>query len=151
LSYASRPLAVPITSTSGANITTEVASITWADGSLPETEFQDFGIMFRLPPSLDGAKFYFPVLQNCVRNRYFLGAYPSIQNWSQIPTGDGAKLSFPAPAMTVFANGTLLKLDTTGLIGSGISNVGSGQVQNSASALGMGGMLTAILAAMITL
>ncbi len=53
--------------------------------------------------------------------------------------------------MTVFANGTLLKLDTTGLIGSGISNVGSGQVQNSASALGMGGMLTAILAAMITL
>ena len=100
LEITTRPLAVPIKSESGADITTEVDKITWSGGSLPDKEYQDFGITFRLPPSDDGTKFYFPVLQNCTTG---------FSNWSAIPTGDGAKLAYPAPAFTVMANGTMLK------------------------------------------
>ena len=89
--------------------------ITWAQGSLPDAEYQDFGISFKLPPSTDGTVFYFPVLQTCVGGVF--------NNWSMIPTGNGAKLSYPAPTLTVMANGTLAKAsDATGSLS---SNLGS--------------------------
>ena len=115
LTMTTRPLAVPIKSESGADITTEVDKITWSGGSLPDNQYQDFGITFRVPPSQDGTKFYFPVLQTCITG---------FNNWSMIPTGDGAKLSYPAPAFTVMANNTMLKADSMGT-GSALRSTGS--------------------------
>lgn len=40
-----------------------------------------------------------------------------------VPTGTGAKLSYPAPSLTVMANGTLAK--ASDMTGSSSSNVGS--------------------------
>jgi hypothetical protein len=40
-----------------------------------------------------------------------------------VPTGTGAKLSYPAPSLTVMANGTLAK--ASDMTGSLSSNVGS--------------------------
>lgn len=114
ITISKRPLAVPITSESGAAITDEVDSITWAQGSLPDTEYQDFGITFKAPPSPDGTVFYFPVVQSCVSGFF--------NNWTQIPTGDGKKLSFPAPTFTIMANGTLLKASSVSASAAGAKN-----------------------------
>ncbi|KAJ3358569.1 hypothetical protein HDU91_005180 [Kappamyces sp. JEL0680] len=128
-----RPLAVPITSEGGASITTEVDSVTWAQGSLPDSEYQDFGLTFKLPPATDGTKFYFPTLQLCD---------VGFNNWSMIPAGDGAKLSYPAPTVTVMANGTLLQLNTAGLVGSGVGTTGSGSGSKSSAAAAGAGLVS---------
>jgi len=114
-----RPLAVPITSEGGSNITTEVDTLTWTAATpLPDGEYQDFGVIFRLPPSTDGTKFYFPTLQTCV-----VGS----TNWSMIPAGNGVRLAYPAPAITVMANGTMLKANVSsfgGAFGSAAATAG---------------------------
>ena len=55
LSIDQRQLAVPVTTESG-TIDQEVDVITWAEGNLPDSEYQDFGLTFKLPPAEDGQK-----------------------------------------------------------------------------------------------
>lgn len=92
-----RKLAVPIV-TESTNVTEEVASVTWADGNLPDNEYQDFGLTFKLPPSPDGAKFYFPALQKCVIGE---------TNWSDMATTAIPNPAHPAPSLTVYKNGVV--------------------------------------------
>jgi hypothetical protein len=73
-----RPLAVPLESESGP-VTDEVSAFRFYEGNLPDDEYQDFGITFKLPPAENGTKFWFPVLQKCANG--------DSMNWSQIPVG----------------------------------------------------------------
>jgi uncharacterized protein YcnI len=92
-----RKLPVPVTTESG-TIDQEVDRITFSEGNLPDDEYQDFGLTFKLPPAEDGTKFYFPVIQDCGNG--------VLTNWSEIPKDD-SKPRYPAPALTVMKNGTL--------------------------------------------
>ncbi|KAJ3311624.1 hypothetical protein HDV04_003888 [Boothiomyces sp. JEL0838] len=104
LSTSTRNLDTPITTESGAVITTEIDSVTWTDGNLPDSEFEEFPLSVKLPfPATDGTKFYFPVIQQCV-----VGS----NNWTQIP-GPGVPLQFPAPSLVVMANNTLVQFNGT--------------------------------------
>jgi uncharacterized protein YcnI len=55
LSIEKRKLPVPITTESG-TIDDEVDLLLWDNGNLPDEEYQDFGLTFKLPPSDDGQK-----------------------------------------------------------------------------------------------
>lgn len=102
VSITKRPLAVPIVS-EGLNVTDEVDSIRWSQGNLPDNEYMDFGLSFKLPAAKDGDRFYFPAVQEC-------GSGLSTE-WTEIPV-DGSKPAHPAPSVVVFANGTTLMKET---------------------------------------
>lgn len=78
-------LATPIQS-EGGQITERVAAITW-QGELPADEFDQFGIMMRLPDA--AGPLYFRVTQTCAS-----GA----QSWTDIPAPGAAWTSVPHPA-----------------------------------------------------
>ena len=100
ISLQQRKLVVPIVSESGENITEEVDSVSWVGGNLPDNEYQDFGLAFKLPPADDGTRFYFPVYQDC----------PAASlNWTEIPSGGSERPRYPAPSVVVFKNGTMEK------------------------------------------
>ena len=101
VSIMKRPLAVPIVS-EGLNVTEEVDSIRWSQGNLPDYEYMDFGLSFKLPPAKDGDRFYFPTVQEC-------GSAST--EWIEIPV-NGSKPAHPAPYVVVFANGTSLMKET---------------------------------------
>ncbi|KAJ3267795.1 hypothetical protein HDV01_004029 [Terramyces sp. JEL0728] len=104
LSTTSRNLDTPITAENGAQITSELDTITWSDGNLPDSEFEEFPLTVKLPfPASDGTKFYFPTIQRCVTGS---------NNWTQVPT-PGVSLQFPAPALTVMANNTLVQFNAS--------------------------------------
>ncbi|KAJ3319446.1 hypothetical protein HDV06_006332, partial [Boothiomyces sp. JEL0866] len=104
LTTTTRNLDTPITSESGALITTEIDTVTWTDGNLPDAEFEEFPLSVKLPfPADDGTKFYFPTLQRCV---------VGWNNWTQIP-GPGVALQFPSPSLVVMANNTLVQFNAS--------------------------------------
>lgn len=80
------PLATPIRSEGGHEITERVTAIIWT-GDLPADQFDQFGIMMRLPD--EPGPLYFPVTQTCA-----VGA----QTWSEIPPPGAAWHSVPRPA-----------------------------------------------------
>ena len=99
-----RKLDTPVTAESGIVRDTEVDSVEWAEGNLPDAEYEDFGLSVKLPfPLADGSKLYFPVIQRCV---------VGFNNWTDIPVGD-AKPRWPAASVTIFANNTLSKFNAT--------------------------------------
>jgi len=55
LSMEQRKLPVPVTTESG-TIEEEVDIVSWSEGNLPDNEYQDFGLTFKLPPADDGTK-----------------------------------------------------------------------------------------------
>lgn len=79
------PLATPIQS-EGGPITERVTAITW-QGELPADEFDQFGIMMRLPDTT--GPLYFRVTQTCASGT---------QRWDQIPAEGAAWTSVPHPA-----------------------------------------------------
>lgn len=79
-------LATPIRAEGGHQITERVSAITWR-GELPADQFDQFGIMMRLPEQ--SGIIYFPVVQSCAN-----GATA----WSQIPPPGAAWGSVPHPA-----------------------------------------------------
>lgn len=90
------PLATPIRSEGGHEITARVTAITWI-GDLPADQFEQFGIMMRLPDQT--GPIYFPVIQTCAS-----GA----QRWEQIPPEGAAwgSAPYPAPVLTLIASPT---------------------------------------------
>jgi hypothetical protein len=89
-----RPLNPPVVQ-HGKSINETVASITWYDGSLADSHFEDFGISMKLPAAQDGTVLYFSVTQECDNNTRIA--------WDQ--TGENA--SVPAAKLTLNKNGTL--------------------------------------------
>lgn len=79
------PLAAPIASEGGA-IITRVTAITWR-GELPIDQFDQFGLMMRLPAR--SGPLYFAVIQTCTEGE---------ERWEQIPPAGAAWHSVPRPA-----------------------------------------------------
>lgn len=87
------PLAAPIRSEGGYEITERVTAIIW-DGELPADQFDQFGIMMRLPDRV--GRLSFPVTQTCANGE---------QRWSDIPAEGAAwrSVAHPAPVITLAA------------------------------------------------
>ena len=79
------PLDAPIAS-EGGPITERVTAIIWR-GELPADQFEQFGIMMRLPDQ--SGPLFFPVIQTCADGE---------QRWEQIPAAGAAWHSVPRPA-----------------------------------------------------
>lgn len=71
----------------GRPVTERVSVITWAGGSLPNDQFDEFPVLMRLPAK--PATLMFPVMQSC-------GA--AMVHWMDAPDG---KSRFPAPVLKV--------------------------------------------------
>ncbi|OAN66365.1 YcnI family protein [Sphingomonas sp. TDK1] len=85
------PLATPIKGEGGATITQRVSAITWT-GKLPADEFDQFGIMMKLPEA-PGA-LYFPTVQRCASGS---------TDWVNLPASPEAwhATRNPAPILTL--------------------------------------------------
>ncbi|MBL8551400.1 MAG: YcnI family protein [Hyphomonadaceae bacterium] len=92
LSVAREPLAEPIPS-EGGSITERVVSITWR-GRLPADQFDQFGVMMKLPAQ--AGPLYFFVTQTCARGE---------RSWSQVPAEGQpwGSVESPAPVLTLAA------------------------------------------------
>ncbi len=97
-----KPLVPAIKDSHGNTINTTVSSVSWTGGNLPDAWYEDFSIQMKLPKLDDGTKLYWPVYQMCVNGES--------NPWAQIP--NGSALDFPAPALTLNNNGTLLPATT---------------------------------------
>lgn len=83
------PLATPSRNEMGDPVTERVTAITWT-GALPADQFDQFGIMMRLPDR--AGPLYFPVTQTCASGE---------QRWTDIPPPGAAWRSAPHPAPVV--------------------------------------------------
>ncbi|KAG0202031.1 hypothetical protein BGX28_005314 [Mortierella sp. GBA30] len=95
-------LETPITTPTGV-INTTVGSVTWSNGALLDTMYEDFGLQFKLPQMV--GPLYWNVYQHCVN-----GAW---NNWTNVPDANGKTAGFPAAVITI-SNATT----TTGAGGS---------------------------------
>lgn len=86
LSIEREPLAAPIRTEGGHEMTERVTAITWS-GDLPADQFEVFGVMMRLPDR--AGPLYFPVIQTCASGE---------QRWTDIPPDGAAWNSVPRPA-----------------------------------------------------
>ncbi|HEY9234154.1 MULTISPECIES: YcnI family protein [Phenylobacterium] len=66
----------------------KVLSITWR-GELPDDQFDEFAILFKLPDS--PGKLYFPTVQTCGRQE---------TQWTEIPQA-GERAAYPAPSLVI--------------------------------------------------
>jgi uncharacterized protein YcnI len=80
------PLAQPIHSESGALVTERVSAVTWT-GNLPADEFDQFGLMMKLPA--EAGPLYFPTTQRCAAG---------VNAWVNKPATPAAWHSTPMPA-----------------------------------------------------
>jgi periplasmic copper chaperone A len=93
LSIEREPLPKPITAEGGATITERVRSVTWT-GTLPADQFDQFGLMLKLPDA--AGPLYFPTRQTCASGSNAWTAIPvSPEAWHATPN--------PAPMLTVRA------------------------------------------------
>lgn len=70
------------------NETSKVVAITWR-GALPDEQFDEFAIMFKLPDA--AGTLYFPTVQSCGDEQ---------NQWTEIPS-PGERASHPAPSLTI--------------------------------------------------
>ena len=85
------PLPAPPKGDGGKTMSERVAAITWRGGPLPDEDWDQFGIMAKLPDA--PGVLYFPAIQTCERGE---------ARWTEVPVaGDIRRLSHPAPALTV--------------------------------------------------
>ncbi|KAF9400620.1 hypothetical protein BGX21_003851 [Mortierella sp. AD011] len=87
-------LDTPITTSTGV-INTTVGSITWSNGLILDSMYEDFGLQFKLPV-MEGP-LYWRVYQHCVNNAW--------NNWTAIPDSTGKTTGEPAAVINV-ANAT---------------------------------------------
>ncbi len=85
LSVQTTPLAKPVIN-EGAEVRERVSAITWR-GRLPADQFDQFGLMLRLPAT--GGPLYFPTVQTCEAGE---------NRWTDIPAPGAAWTSVPRPA-----------------------------------------------------
>jgi len=89
LSVEHAPLATPLQNEGGHTITERVTAITWR-GNLPADQFDQFGVMMRLPDRT--GPLYFRVTQTCASGE---------QAWTDIPAEGAAWHSVPHPAPVI--------------------------------------------------
>lgn len=87
------PLAQPVPGEGGALIRERVAAVTWT-GELPADQFDQFGLMMKLPA--DAGPLYFPTVQTCVEGK---------NEWTAVPADPAGwrALEHPAPILTLSA------------------------------------------------
>lgn len=83
------PLAQPIKGEGGQMVTQRVKAVTWT-GRLPDDQFENFGLMLKLP-SASGA-LYLPTVQTCERGE---------NRWTDIPAAGQAWHDVPHPAPVI--------------------------------------------------
>ncbi|MHA6718603.1 YcnI family protein [Sphingomonas sp. RS6] len=83
------PLATPVKGEGGATITTRVSAITWT-GRLPADQFDQFGLMMKLPDT--AGPLYFPTVQRCTGDE---------NAWINLPASPAAwhATKMPAPML----------------------------------------------------
>ena len=120
----------------GAVTTDRVSQVIWSGNSLPDEQYDEFGLSLRLPVMKEGEKLYLSVSQ---RSASLGGAW---MNWSYVPgDANSGPEGFPAPFVTYFSNGTLTQLNGTAIqamIGSGTPASSSGISMN----MGLGLLMT---------
>jgi uncharacterized protein YcnI len=91
-----RPLDRPADNGHGKPVAEVIDEITWRGGRLADSEFDEFGLVLKLPPGPAGTTLYLPVVQECEG-----GA----QRWTEIPTGKQrwGDLASPAPFIRLLA------------------------------------------------
>ncbi|KAF9349734.1 hypothetical protein BGX26_012009 [Mortierella sp. AD094] len=94
-------LDTPITTPTGV-INTTVGSITWSNGLILDSMYEDFGLQFKLPV-MEGP-LYWRVYQHCVNNGW--------NNWTSIPDSAGKTAGEPAAVINV-ANATTTSSSNT--------------------------------------
>ncbi|KAI1321358.1 hypothetical protein EDD11_006696 [Mortierella claussenii] len=131
-------LDTPITTPTGV-INTTVGSVTWSNGQLLDSMYEDFGLQFKLP-TMEGP-LYWSVYQHCVNNAW--------NNWTNVPDASGKTAGFPAAVIQV-SNATA----TSGASGAASPtttkpNAAAGAFQTSGLAqlavVGAGALLVAML------
>ncbi|MDB5503580.1 MAG: nuclear export factor [Tardiphaga sp.] len=85
-----KPLAAPQAALHGKTITETVDEVSWKGGPLPDSLYDTFGLMMKLPDS--EAPLYFPVVQECENG---------VHRWIEIPAGTQKRdeLREPAPLL----------------------------------------------------
>lgn len=84
-----RAIEPPLKGEHGASITQSVGSVEWRGGPLPDSLYDSFGLVMKLPDAA-GKTLYFPIVQTCENGR---------REWTDIPA-DGQSwhaLHSPAP------------------------------------------------------
>jgi len=96
LSIARGPRPEPVRDAHGTEHTEGVREIAWHGGNLPDSQFDRFAVMMRLPEAPEGTVLHFPVVQTCA------GAE---RRWSEVPESGGHAhdLESPAPALRLTA------------------------------------------------
>ena len=78
----------------GETVTEGVKEVTWSGGSLPDSQYLDFGLSLKLPPLDAGTKLNFPVIQRCQQG---------VTRWIQIPVEGEEEPEEPAPQVELIA------------------------------------------------
>ncbi len=91
-----KKLSVPVNIGHGKMTDEQVDEITWRGGPLPDDQYDEFGIVIKLPDGA-GSTLWFPVTQTCEKGKL---------EWSQIPTAGQMWHDLKSPAPFV-------KLETT--------------------------------------
>jgi uncharacterized protein YcnI len=92
-----RKLPEPVSAGHGKMMDEEFSEITWVGGKLPDSHYDEFGLVIKLPD--EGPEIlWFPLIQDCVKGNL---------NWTEIPNGIPAKkeewkgLKSPAPFIRI--------------------------------------------------
>lgn len=83
-------LAQPIDAGHGHKTDTVVSAISWSGGSLPNEQFDEFGLVLKLP-DMPGQQFWLPVMQTCAGGE---------TRWDQIPAA-GQRAERPAALIRI--------------------------------------------------
>jgi uncharacterized protein YcnI len=78
----------------GEQVTEGVREVTWSGGSLPDSQYQDFGVSVKLPPGDAGTKLNFPTVQTCAKG---------VTRWIQIPVEGEDEPEEPTPQVELTA------------------------------------------------
>lgn len=93
LSIERQPLAHALRSESGAAVTERISAVTWS-GALPADQFDQFGLMLKLPAV--AGPLYFPTVQRCTSG---------VNAWVNRPAGPEAWHATPMPAPMLIVTG----------------------------------------------
>ncbi|KAB0639308.1 hypothetical protein WT67_12925 [Burkholderia stagnalis] len=83
-----QPIDPPLKGEHGTTISKRVAAVEWRGGPLPDTLYDAFGLVMKLPPAA-GKTLYFPVVQTCENGR---------RAWTDIPADGQSWHAVHSPA-----------------------------------------------------
>lgn len=102
-------LAQPIDAGHGRKTETVVSAITWSGGSLPNEQFDEFGLVLKLPDA-PGAQLWLPIVQTCAGGE---------TRWDQVPAAGQSARGLERPAALVRIAGEAPATAQTSTIGAG--------------------------------